>query len=137
MVAIAWEHAVVERLLRFEYNLWQIYGTASGTADAQEQALSAAIDLVSPGGWTPTYPALGGALSWARTGQAANPDDIYAVVFVTDGEPTQCELSTNEIAKLALSAYMDAGVRTYTIGMEGANTTTLDTIARAGGTGSP
>jgi hypothetical protein len=110
--------------------------TASGTGDTQEQALSAAIDLVTPGGWTPTYPALSGALSWARTGQATNPNDLYAVVFVTDGEPTQCELSTNEIANLALSAYMDAGVRTYTIGMEGANTTTLDTIARAGGTGS-
>jgi hypothetical protein len=108
--------------------------TASATDDAQEHALSAAIDLVTPGGWTPTYPALSGALNWARTGQTANPDDLYAVVFVTDGEPTQCELSIAEIAKLALSAYMDEGIRTYTIGMEGANTTTLDTIAQAGGT---
>lgn len=113
-----------------------VLSTETGGADAQEHALLTALDSVVLEIWTPTYPALDGALRWARAGQATNPNDVYAVVFVTDGEPTLCELSTNEIAKLALAAYMDSSIRTYTIGMEGANTEALDTIARAGGTGS-
>ena len=103
-------------------------------SDSQEQALSAALDPVWPDGYTPTYAALDGTLQRALADHAASPNDFYAVILVTDGEPTKCEQSTNAIAELALGAYLDAGVRTYTIGMEGANTDALDVIARAGGT---
>jgi hypothetical protein len=102
--------------------------------DTQEKALLDAVASVGPGGMTPTYPALDGALTWARAQQAADSNTLQAVVLVTDGEPTVCDTSTTEIAKLALSAYLEAGIRTYTIGMQGAQISALNTIAHAGGT---
>ena len=108
----------------------------SGSADPQEVALVNAVDSVSPGGMTPTYPALQGGLDWAISGRNANLSDVYAVVLVTDGEPTECETRTDRIAKLSYDAYTGAGIKTYTVGMDGADIGALNTVANAGGTGS-
>src|SRR5664280_67859 len=43
------------------------------------------------GGLTPTVPALQGALQFAQKWQTANPSHATAVVFVTDGYPTECD----------------------------------------------
>lgn len=109
--------------------------TSSAPLDAQEQALINAINSKSPGGNTPMYPALAGATQWASTNQQANPNEIFSVVFVTDGDPTQCNLNVNTIAALASSAYNTYGVLTYVIGIEGASVSTVNQIAAAGGTG--
>ena len=109
--------------------------TASAPTDAQEAALVSAVNSVWPGGGTPTHPALDGALNWAVSQQQLNPSEIYVVVLVTDGAPTWCNTSNSAIANLAATAMSSAGVRTYTIGMQGANVAALDSIANAGGTG--
>lgn len=110
--------------------------SAAVPADTQEAALGAALDALGPGGMTPSYPALDGALRWARAGQTADDNSLYAVVMVTDGEPTVCNTNTTDIARLALTAYLEVGIRTYAIGMEGADIAALNKVALAGGTGS-
>lgn len=94
--------------------------------------------------FTPTEPALQGALdhmtAWAPThaGRAA------AVVLVTDGLPSQCDLEGNlsqagqivNIANRAAAAYNGPyKIRTFVVGFEnGAGLSNLNEIAAAGGT---
>lgn len=91
---------------------------------------------------TPLYPALAGALSWAEEGKLAHPDQQWAVVLITAGQPSGgCDNSVTDIAALAAAAYAAPyNVKTYVVGMEAAqggtpiNQTTANTIATAGGT---
>ncbi len=94
----------------------------------------AAIDDQSPGGLTPTYPALAGAIEYAKGYAADNPARQAVVVFVTDGYPTKCEpTDVTEIASLAEDAWLnEPHVATFVVGIDG--TYNLDQIARAGGT---
>jgi hypothetical protein len=62
------------------------------------------------------------------------PDEDCVVVFITDGEPTECNADFNAIANHARSAWQNSQVRTYAIGMDGTNFTLLDLIATAGNT---
>jgi hypothetical protein len=123
---------------------------AASPTDTQEQLLVTALTTspVSPpkttDSSTPSYPALKGALEWAKAEQLAKPNETFIVVFVTDGEPSTCLVSgdsfgntprTNAaLVDLAKDAYDSSGVRTYTLGMEGSSVTILDQIAAAGGT---
>jgi hypothetical protein len=110
-------------------------------ADAQEAALVAPLQQA---GWlqfaTPSWPALVGALDWAEARQASVPNESHIVVFVTDGQPygsciNGTAQNTNEqLAVQAGNSYTTSGIRTYTIGMIGANNAALDKIASAGGT---
>ncbi|MFZ5891155.1 MAG: vWA domain-containing protein [Myxococcota bacterium] len=98
-------------------------------------AIVDAIDNTLPGGLTPTYPALDGALRYAKDWASKNPGRQTVVVLVTDGYPTQCQnpVSIAEISKLAGAAYnANPSIRTYVVGLAaGFN---LDTIAQQGGT---
>jgi hypothetical protein len=97
-------------------------------------AITDAMTRVSPGGFTPTAPALAGALAYATEWATDNPGRATAVVLVTDGYPTQCEpRSVSAIAELAENARVtEPYVRTFVIGL--AAEFNLDGIARAGGT---
>lgn len=108
---------------------------ASSATDPQEKLLVDAINGTSPGGSTPTYPALDGALDWAFDNRAANPDEIWVVVLVTDGQPTKCNSDWSQIRQLAADAYNNYGTLTYVIGIQGSNITDLDKLAGVGGTG--
>jgi hypothetical protein len=114
---------------------WGVLASTSSPTDAQEKALLDAVAATGPGGWTPTYPALEGALDWAVTKQKADPDQIYAVVLVTDGQPSKCNTDWSQIRALSASAYDDFGVRTYAVGIQGSNIADLDLLAQVGGTG--
>ena len=109
-------------------------------ADAQEQALVAAVTGATPGGngqggGTPTFAALSGAERWAVAHQAANPNERTVVVFVTDGQPNGCNEDTAAIAALAEAARTSSGVLTYAIGIsDGVDDGIMDPIAAAGGT---
>lgn len=94
----------------------------------------AAIDAQVPGGLTPTYPALAGAIDWAKGHAAQNPARQTVVVFVTDGYPTRCEpMDIPQIATLAEQSWAQApNVPVFVVGIDG--TYNLDQIARAGGT---
>ncbi|HET9932583.1 MAG TPA: vWA domain-containing protein [Polyangiaceae bacterium] len=93
-----------------------------------------AIDSTPPAGFTPTYPALDGALRYAKSWAMKNPGRRTVVVLVTDGYPTQCSPTTiSGIAELAKAGYTTSPpVRTYVVGLAaGFN---LDQIAQQGGT---
>jgi hypothetical protein len=83
---------------------------------------------------TPIYPALGGALEWAKAYQVAHPEQKTVVVFVTDGEATACNDDPQDIAQLAADALATAGVTTYAIGLTGASEANMNLLAEAGGT---
>lgn len=84
----------------------------------------------SPGGNTPTLPALTGAIQYAQSVQNGNKAGKVAVVLVTDGEPNDCNSSVTSVANEAASA--SSTIPTFVIGV--GNTGNLDAIAAAGGT---
>lgn len=103
-----------------------------------------AIDSETPGGGTPTVPALAGAYEYAKSVQAQRPGEKVAIVFVTDGEPgfwndTQKAIepgcTNNTIAGAeAIAAQAKAeGVSVHVIGV-GPALANLNAIAAAGGT---
>jgi hypothetical protein len=114
------------------------YATAAvdiGPAAKVGPDLVAAIGNIVPGGLTPTYPALEGALTYGKRWARSHPGRATVVVLVTDGFPTQCQdpVSVSAIASVAKQAAEEQPrVRTYAVGL--AAIENLDTIARSGGT---
>jgi hypothetical protein len=84
--------------------------------------------------FTPTECALRGMINTCLQFMAASPSGEKCVaVLVTDGTPTQCD--TNETNLEAIIADgKTKGVSTYTLGLPGADSATLDAYAKAGGT---
>ena len=60
---------------------------ALGTLPGAASGLNTSLQGHAPDGYTPTGPALTGALSWAQQQATNNPDHKVAVVLVTDGLP--------------------------------------------------
>jgi len=89
------------------------------------------MSTYSPGGGTPTVPALSGAVAYAQSVAQSNPGDKVAIVLVTDGEPNDCNSDVNGVANVA--AGVASTIPTFVIGV--GNTGNLDAIAAAGGTG--
>lgn len=86
---------------------------------------------------TPAYAAVDGALDKLST--LATGNVVNVLVFVTDGAPNDCCPAGDcnvAIGNLSQAAFLTYGIRTYTIGMAGANITALNSIAAKGGTGS-
>ena len=97
--------------------------------------LAAAMDNVTPGGLTPTVPALQGAISYARSWASNNPGRATTVVLVTDGFPTQCDNAPEHISEAAKIGYESAEhIRTFVIGVGDVAKFNLDNYARSGGT---
>ena len=107
-------------------------------ADTGEEILSV-MDGLALQGWTPTLPALEGAIEYAKEYHADHPERETVVVLVTDGMPTLCSMEEDTgiltlIAEAAAEGYSsDPSIRTYIVGIAaGFN---LNSWARAGGTG--
>jgi hypothetical protein len=126
---------------------------AVGTLPAASTALKAALTAKSPAGYTPTGPALTGALTFARQRLTSDPTHKIAVVLVTDGLPggfltgiPPAECTPGDIAGISTLASGPQGaggtpaVLTFVIGVfspgMAAQTaqTNLDMLATAGGT---
>ena len=126
-------------------------GTLDGTNGGQAATLYASLMGHNPAGYTPTGPALAGALMFARQRIAAMPTHRVAVVLVTDGLPggflpgfPPAECMPGDIAGISAlaSGAMGAGgfpaVPTFVIGVfapgVAAQTaqTNLDMLAKAG-----
>jgi hypothetical protein len=60
---------------------------ALGTLPGAAGGLNTSLTGHSPDGYTPTGPALGGAVMWAEQQQTSNPAHKVAIVLVTDGLP--------------------------------------------------
>jgi hypothetical protein len=124
-----------------------------GTTGGQAATLNTSLTGHSPGGYTPTGPALSGALMFARSRIASMPTHRVAVVLVTDGLPggfltgiPPAECTPGDVAGIStlLSGAMGTGgtpaVNTFVIGVFSPGAardmaqTNLDLLATAGGT---
>ncbi|WP_437594616.1 vWA domain-containing protein [Sorangium sp. So ce1000] len=102
--------------------------------DQQENALVNAINSVAaPSGETPMYPALDGATTWAINYKIAHPGEEVAVVLVTDGIPSDCDIIPNHIGNLARNAFVNYGVRVHAVGFGNSNAEIINAIADQGG----
>jgi hypothetical protein len=97
--------------------------------------VSASLFAHKPLSGTPTYPALQGALDYAKTFAAQNPTHTVVVVLATDGVPDGCNIQDiPTIAALATAGVNGTPkVLTYVIGV-GSSLTALNKIAVGGGT---
>jgi hypothetical protein len=91
-----------------------------------------------PGGGTPTYPALQGAYAYANTWATAHPNDKTIVVLATDGDPSGCDPTLNNVNTIASTLVAPAlagrpSIMTFVVGV-GSSLTSLNQIAVAGGT---
>jgi hypothetical protein len=107
-------------------------------------AIATSLSNHSPVSFTPTEPALQGALdhmaAWAATHSGRAP----AVVLVTDGFPSECDIPSNlgtapaitDLVTRASAAYGGPyKIRTFVVGMlNGPGVSNLDQVATAGGT---
>lgn len=83
---------------------------------------------------TPIEGALRGATQFCQRFQASSNGEKCVAVLVTDGDPLGCEQSTSKLAAIAQTAYANgSGVRTFAVGLKGADFALLDAIAQAGG----
>ncbi|NUP06505.1 MAG: VWA domain-containing protein [Polyangiaceae bacterium] len=98
--------------------------------------IKASLLNTTPGGGTPMRPALEGAIAGLTDYLTLNPNHEGVVVLVTDGDPGGCTNNTasdvEQVAADALAATPQ--IRTFVVGMDGANFSNLDNIAAAGGT---
>jgi hypothetical protein len=95
---------------------------------------------------TPTPAAEQGAVSHALAWKMSHPNDVVAVVLVTDGQPNGCGAVADVANAAAMGWNNGMGVRTFVIGVTSSgtacaidpnppNVADLDTVAMAGGTG--
>ncbi|MFW5739085.1 MAG: vWA domain-containing protein, partial [Myxococcota bacterium] len=101
--------------------------------------ISNSLAANSPGGSTPTAPALEGAIDFAQTraNSPAGAGHKVIVLLATDGEPTTCSpTNINQVSDKALDGTNGTPqIQTFVIGV-GNSTGNLDLIATKGGTGS-
>lgn len=102
----------------------------------------ARLEAVTPGGQTPTAPALAAALELAAKHAKKHPDRSVVVLLASDGMPTACNpLDAAALANLAKLALSGPGhVRTLVVALSSLAGTDLSgfaAIAAAGGTQRP
>lgn len=91
------------------------------------------IQGTSPGGGTPTAPALQGAVNYVIGWQQANPGRKIVIVLATDGDPTGCTgNAVQDVANIAAGALAQNNIQTFVIGV-GNSLTSLNQVAQAGG----
>lgn len=121
------------------------------TSDAtRNELMLAALGNTVPTGYTPTTPALQGAIDYAATWSTTHPDRVAAVVLATDGFPSEClppgAITQGDVLQPVLDAAASGAaatppVRTYVIGvfsdqeeMDNGASAILQSMAEAGGT---
>jgi len=84
------------------------------------------------GGWgTDTEGALRGIAMYTSTHVTAGREMIG--VLMTDGEPNGCNLDVSALSQIVADHLTASGIRTFIIGMDGANDANLEQLASAGG----
>ncbi len=99
--------------------------------------ITAALNGTSPGGGTPTLPAMQAAAQSVSAYAAQNLDRKVIIVLATDGNPNDCNSDIPSVANVASAAAAGSPpVQTFVIGINntGVNISGLDQIAAAGGT---
>jgi hypothetical protein len=120
---------------------YQTLAVPIGALPAAEPALTRAITIKEPIGFTPTVPAVAGALGHLRQHLVANPSHRGALVILTDGLPLGCTANDAFVVTGSIMAARAGtpAILTYAIGVFAASQfngpNTLDQWAAAGGTG--
>jgi hypothetical protein len=126
---------------------------ALGTLPGAASGLNSSLTGHTPDGYTPTGPALSGAITWAKQQQTNNPAHKVAIVLVTDGlpggflpgfPPTECSPSDIPGISTVLSGAATGAtpIQTFVVGIFNPQTNdgkmapaNLKSLAQAGGTG--
>ncbi len=111
-----------------------------GLLPGNAAAVAAAIEKHQPTAFTPTAPALQGAIAHMKAWSTNHPGHAPVVVLVTDGFPTECDpQDITDIATIVQNGFKtDPKVRTYVVGFNlGPGGSNLDALAEAGGSGKP
>lgn len=108
---------------------------AMGRLPGNANALVNSIPNSPPGTSTPIEGALRGVTQYCKKFQTDNPGERCVAVLVTDGVPELdgCEHNTDKLAAIAGDAWTQSQVRTFAVGLQGADFALLDKIAQAGG----
>ena len=83
---------------------------------------------------TPIEGGLRGGIRFCQQFESDHPDEACVVVLITDGAPSGCLQDADSLSTIARDAYAGGtGVRTFAVGLLGADFTLLDRIASEGG----
>lgn len=102
----------------------------SGYLTLPNAQFDTAMNAKVPYNGTPTSSALKGMIKFTAINNT--PGRVRTQILITDGEPSSCDLSAVNNAKLIDDHFKATGVRTYLIGMTGASFTWLETAAVGG-----
>lgn len=103
-------------------------------AAAIMQAMQAQKPSASSPTTTPTECGLRGAINGCLTYMSVSPTgEQCVVVLITDGAPDQCDTNTADLAAIIADGH-NKGVTTFTVGLAGADMSSLNAFAAAGGT---
>jgi hypothetical protein len=105
---------------------------ASAPGDTAEKAILTQLAAVDPVGGTPSAIAVEGAADFCRRFQERNPDQRCVVVFVSDGQPSQC--GSEAAVREAAEEGFERGVYIYAVGISGAGVSFMNGVAQSGGT---
>lgn len=108
---------------------------AMGRLPMNAANVTQALDGLQPSGiGTPIEAALRGASNFCKRFEQTAMGEKCVAVMVTDGAPLGCQPGTNELVQIAQTNYAAGmGIRTFTVGLQGADFTLLDGLAQAGG----
>jgi hypothetical protein len=96
--------------------------------------ITSSIAMHSATTGTPTSAALQGAVDHAQAWASSHPGDVVAVIFATDGDPSECDTDLGHIDAIAAAgAAASPKILTFVIGV-GSSLSALNGIAAAGGT---
>jgi hypothetical protein len=116
-----------------DYKAYAAPAVPVGALPENAAALQEALAAQTPGGETPTLPALQGAYELAQGLATANPERAVAVLLATDDEPNVCASTLDKAAQVAKNARAgDPSIATFVIGV--GDLSKLDAVAEAGGT---
>jgi uncharacterized protein YegL len=107
---------------------------AMGPLPANAVNITNSLIATNPDGTTPIEGALNGLTIFCNDFQLANPDEQCVGVLITDGEPQACQTLHGPLIGIADAAYNNWFVKTFTVGMSGADFTLLNPMAEVGGT---
>ena len=93
-----------------------------------DTALSAKV----PYNGTPTSGALKGMVKFTSNATNITAGRVRTQILITDGEPSSCDTSTWGNNKIIDDHFKATGVRTFLVGMTGANFTWLEAVALGG-----
>lgn len=89
------------------------------------------MSVTGEGLGTPTEAAIRGMTRFTSANR--RPGHVTIGILITDGEPTKCNQATSFLSGLLDAHRADTTIRTYVIGMQGANFANLEQIAAGGG----